>query len=682
MNKKRKLLEKIDQLVFFFMILFLATLTNSIFLNQLGYYGAFVLLLARYFVAKENPFEKTGIEAALLLFITAEILSFIFSLNHAQNALYFSRRILLMPLIYVTVASTFDMKKVKTYFYVYLISAVITALVYIIFSYEYFISNLYSITQSGPSLFQYPITSSEILSITSVFLFAFLINEKGDLKYRLLIAVALFITIIALVATYKRTGWLGTGFGFILIIFLKKEWKYLIPLLILVVVVFVYQKNISQIKLFKIGNGQLTELSSFQTNGRAYDLTSDEGEYYVSDYEDGIFKYSNSHKLNRTETPAPVISLEKWNNYLLGYFIDTRFISYQPDSSGMLKQKAECLSPGFTIGHSFSGNYLYVLDSDSGLTIFRNPDTLQQIYRNKAYNIFNKVYADPEFIVFSSPDSGLQVFNYFKGIPGEKLYSFKPDFTFNSIFYFEHRLFYSNDNIIKVYLLTADKISFVKEFKIPGRIFLWKVTAGKLVIADEAGNIFDINSDLTGGLKRIGNPGFNSSSVLIQGDTLITSFVKRSRLLSIWDPYLPSNYVRLALWKAGWEMFLDHPLFGVGDIDLGFLYKQYKSKYEKEIQGHMHNNFVHILVTLGIFGLLAFIYLLYKLFGIDLDIYNNMKNIPFASSYSLGTIAVLSTVIMAGLTEMNFFDHEITTLLWFTFGLNVAIYKLYKKNTS
>ena len=54
-----------------------------------------------------------------------------------------------------------------------------------------------------------------------------------------------------------------------------------------------------------------------------------------------------------------------------------------------------------------------------------------------------------------------------------------------------------------------------------------------------------------------------------------------------------------------------------------------------------------------------------------------MRNVPFASSYALGTIAALTTIIIAGLTEMNFFDHEIITLLWLTFGLNVAVYKSY-----
>ncbi len=587
-----------------------------------------------------------------------------------------------MPLIYVTLASVPDLKRAKLYLNAYLAAAVLTALVYIIFSYQYFISNLYNITQSGPSLFQYPITSSEILSITAVFLFAFLINEKGDLKYKLLIALALFIAIIALVATYKRTGWLATGFGFLLIIYLKREWKYLIPLLLLAGALFIYEHNVSEIKIFQQGKSKLTELKSFNTDGRPYDITSIDGEYYVSDYENGLLQFKGSQYLKKIETPAPIVSLEKWNNYLLGYFIDTRFISYREDKKGQMKQVSECLPPGFTIDHTYRGNYLYTLDRDSGLTVFRNPETLEQVYRNKSFNIFTRVFADTSFIIAFSPDSGLKVFGVFDGKPDKILYSFKPGFIVSSLFYFNHDLFLSNDEGIKVYRAYKDSISFSQNLKGPKRIFLWKVTQDELTAADENGNIYEIKTDSVYQLKSAGNPGFIPSSLSIQGDTVIASYVKRSRLLSIWDPYLPSNYVRFSLWKAGWKIFLDHPVFGVGDIDLAVLYKQYKSKYEKEIQGHMHNNFVHILVTLGLFGLLAFCYLLFRLFKIDLKIYNEMKGVPFAASYALGTIAALSTVVIAGLTEMNFFDHEIITLLWFTFGLNVAVYKWYKNKIS
>ena len=130
----------------------------------------------------------------------------------------------------------------------------------------------------------------------------------------------------------------------------------------------------------------------------------------------------------------------------------------------------------------------------------------------------------------------------------------------------------------------------------------------------------------------------------------------------------------MALWRAGWKIFLDHPIFGVGDIDLRNYYSQYKRPFDKEIQGHMHNNFIHILVTLGIFGIIIFIYLLIKIFLLDLKIYEALKNIPFFSSYALGTIGGFAAFLFSGLTELNFGDQEIITLIWFTLGLNIAFY--------
>ena len=169
---------------------------------------------------------------------------------------------------------------------------------------------------------------------------------------------------------------------------------------------------------------------------------------------------------------------------------------------------------------------------------------------------------------------------------------------------------------------------------------------------------------------------FTPSSINFKNNNLYLTYIKRSRLLSIWDPYLPSNYTRFALWRAGWKMFLDHPLFGVGDIDLREYYIKYKRPYDKEIQGHMHNNFVHVLVTLGAFGFLAVIFLFYKIIIIESRVYKERKNITFVSSYALGALGCFAAFLFSGLTEMNFGDHEIITLVWFTFGLNMAFYFL------
>jgi O-antigen ligase len=84
------------------------------------------------------------------------------------------------------------------------------------------------------------------------------------------------------------------------------------------------------------------------------------------------------------------------------------------------------------------------------------------------------------------------------------------------------------------------------------------------------------------------------------------------------------------------------------------------------------------LATLGLFGLFAVLYLFYKVIVIDINIYKAIKDKPFVSSYALGNLAAFCGFIISGLTELNFWDHEITTLIWFTFGLNIAFFKSVK----
>jgi len=144
-------------------------------------------------------------------------------------------------------------------------------------------------------------------------------------------------------------------------------------------------------------------------------------------------------------------------------------------------------------------------------------------------------------------------------------------------------------------------------------------------------------------------------------------------MLSFFDPHLPQNFTRLALWRAGWEMFKDHPLFGVGDIGLDKYYLKYKRPYDKEIHGHLHNNYFHFLATLGLFGFLALGYLFIIIIIRIFKIYKSSKGTIFIASYSLGALASFVSILIAGLSEVNFWDHEIATLIYFTVGLSIAL---------
>jgi len=145
------------------------------------------------------------------------------------------------------------------------------------------------------------------------------------------------------------------------------------------------------------------------------------------------------------------------------------------------------------------------------------------------------------------------------------------------------------------------------------------------------------------------------------------------------DPYIPSNFVRLALWRAGWLIFKDHPVFGVGDIDLAELYKQYKRPYDKEIQGHLHNNYIHLLVTLGIFGFFAAMILIISIFVIHIKNYMFLKNEPFAGSYALGANGAFLAFLVSGLSEWNFGTHAIITMIWFMLAISIAFVNYVKR---
>jgi O-antigen ligase len=84
---------------------------------------------------------------------------------------------------------------------------------------------------------------------------------------------------------------------------------------------------------------------------------------------------------------------------------------------------------------------------------------------------------------------------------------------------------------------------------------------------------------------------------------------------------------------------------------------------------------VHWLVTLGIVGVLAIGFLIFKIIFITIKMYRQGKGKPFISSYSLGTLASFVSILVAGLAEQNFWDQEITTLIYFTIGLNIALFR-------
>ena len=146
----------------------------------------------------------------------------------------------------------------------------------------------------------------------------------------------------------------------------------------------------------------------------------------------------------------------------------------------------------------------------------------------------------------------------------------------------------------------------------------------------------------------------------------------RARAASIVDPTMTSNLTRIHMITTGWRMFLDHPFFGLGDIDLKVYYVKYIVPIDEAEGGHLHNNVMTLLVTIGGIGLLAAGSLFVKIFLEELRSVRETSADWFLGRISLGAFASYLAFHVNGLFEWNFGDHEIAVLLWFTVGLAIV----------
>lgn len=150
-----------------------------------------------------------------------------------------------------------------------------------------------------------------------------------------------------------------------------------------------------------------------------------------------------------------------------------------------------------------------------------------------------------------------------------------------------------------------------------------------------------------------------------------------NRVRSIVDLHHPENASRLMLWTLSLKIVEDNPVLGVGDIDLHRLFEQYAPAGTPMPWGHAHNTFLQLLVTLGIVGFTAVMFLFVMMFVVEWIIYRRVKSEWFSGSFVLGALAVFIGIQVNGLTEWTFGDQEIALLLWTTLGLAIAVGRMH-----
>jgi O-antigen ligase len=144
------------------------------------------------------------------------------------------------------------------------------------------------------------------------------------------------------------------------------------------------------------------------------------------------------------------------------------------------------------------------------------------------------------------------------------------------------------------------------------------------------------------------------------------------RLQSIVDPSHPENVTRLMMWTSGIRIFADHPLLGVGDIDLGDLMRAHADPGYPGVWGHLHNIPLQFLVTHGILGFTVVAIMFARIIGLEWKAARRTASDWFGGSLTLGALAVTVGLLVHGLTEWTFGDQEVATLFWIALGLSLA----------
>lgn len=113
-------------------------------------------------------------------------------------------------------------------------------------------------------------------------------------------------------------------------------------------------------------------------------------------------------------------------------------------------------------------------------------------------------------------------------------------------------------------------------------------------------------------------------------------------------------------------------MLGFGDIDLYTTYLTYRTPTGDEPAGHLHNNYIHLLVTTGLAGLSIVMFLFYKIILAEFRVFQKAAADPFIRNIALGALAVFCGFLVNGMFEWNFGDHEIMVFVWFTVGLCIS----------
>lgn len=150
-----------------------------------------------------------------------------------------------------------------------------------------------------------------------------------------------------------------------------------------------------------------------------------------------------------------------------------------------------------------------------------------------------------------------------------------------------------------------------------------------------------------------------------------TSTTFKTRVDQALNPSQSYDSERYNLWRTNWEIFTDHPVFGIGHGD----YKDYLPSYFAKLgisadhfQSHAHNQYLHFLSNTGLVGFMFYMTFIFGLLLLTYQSYRKHKDPLF-----LGSLGAQIAFHVGSLTECNFERAKVRLVYLFFCALSLSI---------
>ena len=132
--------------------------------------------------------------------------------------------------------------------------------------------------------------------------------------------------------------------------------------------------------------------------------------------------------------------------------------------------------------------------------------------------------------------------------------------------------------------------------------------------------------------------------------------------------------IRSLIWSTSFNIFKDHPIFGIGFGNFPIFYQRYL-KVSSEIFGHAHNDFLNVAVNAGIVGFLAFIFMWVIFLKNLLRRYKEKKE-GYSKALILGGVLSVIAFLLASQFQCYYTAAIDNMILFFVMGLSESITRI------